>query len=243
MPPAPSGGCPCPERTLTPSRRPWRASSSRPPTRGRSERCPRSCPETSTRPRSTWRAWHPAPGGPCARRWSRLPSWCPEGASPWPTLDWAALRYQHTAAIRAVLLEGHAPATVNKMLSAVRGVLKEAWRLGQPNAEAYGRAADLPSIRGSGSQKGRALTSGELRGLFETCAADETPAGTSGRGHPGRPLRRRPATGRAGGAQSKRLPGGGRDPAGPARQGAQSAHRLRHRRSWPGTGGMAAATR
>ncbi|MBV8145041.1 MAG: tyrosine-type recombinase/integrase [Gammaproteobacteria bacterium] len=93
------------------------------------------------------------------------------------TLNWGALRYQHTAAVRAALAERHAPATVNKMLSALRGVLKEAWRLGQIGAEAYGRATDLPSLRGSGLPKGRALASGELRGLFEACAADKAPAG------------------------------------------------------------------
>src|SRR5437016_4867083 len=51
------------------------------------------------------------------------------------TLDWAALRYQHTAAIRTRLAEAYAPATANKVLAALRGVLKEAWRLGLMGAE------------------------------------------------------------------------------------------------------------
>src|SRR5438132_3910113 len=51
------------------------------------------------------------------------------------TLDWSSLRYQHTAAIRALLADLYAPATANKMLAALRGVLRESWRLGQVSAE------------------------------------------------------------------------------------------------------------
>src|SRR2546422_1623572 len=51
------------------------------------------------------------------------------------TLEWARLRYQHTAALRAVLLERYQPATANKHLAALRGVLREAWQLGQMTAE------------------------------------------------------------------------------------------------------------
>ena len=63
------------------------------------------------------------------------------------TLNWAALRYQHTLAIRARLAADYAPATANKLLSALRGVLKEAWRLGQMSAEDYQRAVDLENIK------------------------------------------------------------------------------------------------
>ena len=41
------------------------------------------------------------------------------------SLDWSKLRYQHTAAIRAVLMEKHSTATANRMLCALRRVLKE----------------------------------------------------------------------------------------------------------------------
>lgn len=93
------------------------------------------------------------------------------------SLQWSALRYQHTAALRTLLAQLYAPATANKMLAAVRGVLQEAWRLGQMSAEDYHRAADLPSVRGSTLPRGRALSQGELSGLFTACAKDKSPAG------------------------------------------------------------------
>ena len=90
---------------------------------------------------------------------------------------WAALRFQHTAAIRSRLAERFAPATANKMLSALRGVLKDAWRLGQMSAEDHARACDLEPVRGSRLPKGRALTVGEIRALFSACADDLSTAG------------------------------------------------------------------
>ena len=93
------------------------------------------------------------------------------------TLAWHELRYQHTAALRSLLAEQYAPATVNKMLAALRGTLKECWRLGLVSAEDFHRAADLPAVRGSVLPRGRALSAGELRALLQICAQDETTAG------------------------------------------------------------------
>jgi hypothetical protein len=54
------------------------------------------------------------------------------------SLDWAQLRYRHTTAVRAVLADGrYAPATANRHLAALRGVLKECWRLGYVTAEDF----------------------------------------------------------------------------------------------------------
>jgi site-specific recombinase XerC len=91
--------------------------------------------------------------------------------------DWSALRYQHTAAVRSVLADLYAPATANKMLAALRGVLREAWRLGLVSAEEYHRAADLPSVRGTTAPRGRALAEDELAQLFARCVLDKSPAG------------------------------------------------------------------
>lgn len=87
------------------------------------------------------------------------------------SLDWPSVRYQHVAAIRQALTERYSPATANKMLSALRGVLREAWRLGFLSADEYQRAADVPGIKAETLPKGRALGGGELRTLFDGCAA------------------------------------------------------------------------
>jgi site-specific recombinase XerD len=96
------------------------------------------------------------------------------------SLPWQLLGYAHTAAIRAVLAERYAPATANKMLAALRGTLKEAWRLGLMDVETFrraARAADVGSVRGSTVPKGRSLSSGEIRALFTVCADDPKPSG------------------------------------------------------------------
>jgi integrase len=90
---------------------------------------------------------------------------------------WALLRYQHTQAVRAQLAERYAPAGTNRHLAALRGVLKEAWRLGLLAAEEYTRAVDIESVRGERLPRGRELTPGELRALFEACAARGGAAG------------------------------------------------------------------
>jgi integrase len=92
-------------------------------------------------------------------------------------LDWSALRYQHTAGIRARLAERYAPATANKALAALRGVLREAWRLGLMPAEAYQRAADLEPVRGERPIRGRAIDRGEVLALVAACKRDSSPLG------------------------------------------------------------------
>src|SRR3979409_148873 len=78
------------------------------------------------------------------------------------SLAWEKLRYPHTTAMRALLADGrYAPSTANRHLAALRGVLKECWRLGYVTAEDFSRAADLEPVRGSRLLRGRALQPGE----------------------------------------------------------------------------------
>lgn len=87
---------------------------------------------------------------------------------------WWELKYQHTIAIRAQIVERYSPATARAMLSALRAVLKEAWRLGLMDIEQMTRACDLQPVRGKTLQKGRALGSDELSRLFANCGSDRT---------------------------------------------------------------------
>jgi integrase len=94
-------------------------------------------------------------------------------------LPWGEVGYLHTNAVRAWLAEHRAPATAKRILAAVRGVLKEAWRLRLMDSEAYHRAIDIKPIRGNAEEEaaGRYVTDGEIRTLLAVCRADKTAAG------------------------------------------------------------------
>jgi integrase len=91
---------------------------------------------------------------------------------------WQDLRIEHTSILRGELAATLAPATVNKHLAALRGVLKQAWQLGLMSTEDYQRAIDLPSVQGPAPRKIRVVSPGELRALVATCERDTSPAGT-----------------------------------------------------------------
>lgn len=91
------------------------------------------------------------------------------------SLPWGQLRYAHTQAVRRRLADSYAPATANRMLAALRGVLREAWRLGQLGTDDLHRAIDLPPVRGERLPAGRAVTAPELAALFASCG--DTPSG------------------------------------------------------------------
>jgi integrase len=93
------------------------------------------------------------------------------------TLDWSKLRYQHTAAVRAVLMEKYSPATTNKMLTALKRVLQEALKLELISEKNYKGATDLRPVPGSKALKGRALNRDEIAALLSVCQNDSTPTG------------------------------------------------------------------
>lgn len=90
-------------------------------------------------------------------------------------IPWHAIRYQHAEAIRAALAERYTHSTANKALSALRQTLKAAWKLGLMSGEDFQQAASVENVKGETVPAGRAIASGELVALLDTC--DQTTTG------------------------------------------------------------------
>jgi integrase len=90
---------------------------------------------------------------------------------------WERLSYAHVAALRARLIEHYAPATSNRMLAALRGVLLACRRLGLISADQQAQLCDVPPVRGTSRPRGRMLPPDERAALFRACAADPSPRG------------------------------------------------------------------
>jgi hypothetical protein len=88
------------------------------------------------------------------------------------SFPWPELRYQHTAAIRSALAARYKPATANKMLAALRGVLRECQKLGWMSAEDFQKAVDIPTIKATTLLRGRALSFAEITALQSACSRD-----------------------------------------------------------------------
>ena len=96
--------------------------------------------------------------------------------------SWERLKYQHSSLIRTTLIEDFefAPSTVNRHLSALRGVLKECWRLGLIDAETYYRAVDIQNVKSQKLLKGRMLKKEEIAKMLQVCDLDAAKSRSSG---------------------------------------------------------------
>ncbi len=92
-------------------------------------------------------------------------------------IPWSQLTYAHTSALRAALVDRYQPATVNRHLAALRGVLRACWRLGTIPEAVYRQAIDVPSVREEKGPSGRVLAGAETAQLFAVLAADTSPRG------------------------------------------------------------------
>jgi integrase len=82
---------------------------------------------------------------------------------------WHRLRYQDAERLRAELIEAYKPATARKVLSAFRGIVRSAWRLGHLTADQAERLADVGAVRGRTLPAGRTLGRSELEALVRAC--------------------------------------------------------------------------
>lgn len=89
-------------------------------------------------------------------------------------LPWTALRYEQLIGLRAHLAARYAPAYGARILCAVRGVLREAWKTGLLETDPYYRAIAVPGIKGDRLPKGRALSADELAALFTAIRRDRS---------------------------------------------------------------------
>ena len=88
---------------------------------------------------------------------------------------WWKLTPEVVDAIRAQLVDQGAPATANRVLSALRGTLRAAWRAGMMDAASYHAARDVRGARGSRLPRGRAVGTEEWRKLFREIGHEPTP--------------------------------------------------------------------
>lgn len=85
---------------------------------------------------------------------------------------WEKLRYDHVQAIRAALAQRYKPATTNRHLVALRGVLSHAHRLGYLTAEELSQVKLVKAVPGSTAKRGRMLSPEEIRTLLAGCSAE-----------------------------------------------------------------------
>jgi site-specific recombinase XerD len=86
-------------------------------------------------------------------------------------LAWSRLTFGHMTGLRSLLVDGGgAPASANKMLCAVRGVLLAAVRLGKMEREAMIAAVAISPLRGHREAPGRSLAPEEIAAMVTACA-------------------------------------------------------------------------
>lgn len=102
---------------------------------------------------------------------------------------WWGLRYEHTSAVRAALIDyrdaknpgGYSPTHINKHLIALRRVLRVCWRLELMTAEDYQRAADIQNVKGKRLPAGRNIHRDELGAMLRAAGDEDGPAGVRDR--------------------------------------------------------------
>lgn len=81
--------------------------------------------------------------------------------------NWGCLRENVILALRSSLAQDHAPASVNTVLAALKGVSRRLWVNNLLSTREYELIIRIKGVRGRRIPKGRALTDDELNSLFE----------------------------------------------------------------------------
>jgi integrase/recombinase XerD len=86
---------------------------------------------------------------------------------------WSAVTILHMRTLRSRLLEhGYEPRTINRMLAAIKGVLRVCWEADVITTDQYQRAIAIKGERTSGLEPaGRAVPAHEIKALFLAAAA------------------------------------------------------------------------
>jgi len=87
---------------------------------------------------------------------------------------WSRLNYARAIQLRQTLASHYAPATANLALSALRGVLREAWRLGQMSYEDFRRTGDLAHVRGDCLRPRKSVDTRNIEMLLAVTQGDQT---------------------------------------------------------------------
>jgi integrase len=90
---------------------------------------------------------------------------------------WHQIGADDAVRIRRELAGRYAASTVNKMLAALRGVMRACRDLGLIDEAGYQAVARLNSLKSGGSRPSRILTDNEISALFGACVVDGTAAG------------------------------------------------------------------
>jgi len=93
------------------------------------------------------------------------------------SFPWHELAYQHVLIIKTVLNKKYSISSTNRMLSAVRETIKQAWLNEQIPGERYLRIKQVENVRGSRLPGGRYVAPGEIKAIIDVCIRDDSPGG------------------------------------------------------------------
>jgi integrase len=83
--------------------------------------------------------------------------------------DWSTIEHQDILHLKSVMMPQYSPSTINRHISALRGILKAYWRLGYISSDHYYKTIDVPGVEIDTLPSGRILQDNEVRLLLQTC--------------------------------------------------------------------------